>query len=440
MKRIIVLCTFLFGLINIMYSQTNNEWSLERCISYAIENNLTIKQQEVKVQQSENSVLQSKMDFIPTLSASVNHSMSWGRSVNLQDLQIIKNHISQSTSANLSSSIGIIEGMTKINTLKSNQTSLKISIEEMEYQKNQIAIEIAKSYLQVLLSKKIKEAASESYFSMLKQVENTRKLVDAGSKAYGSLLEIEAQLATEKVQLTTAENDYKINYLQLKQLLDLGGERDFAIKVPEFNNLISQVEIRNLEEIYGTAIDLPQIRSAELSLEKSKTDLKIEKGKSYPSLSFSAGYGTYYSDGQKTAFFKQFNENKNPSIGFALNIPIFNHLSNYISIKNAQLNIKNSEISLKTRKQDLYKEIQQLCNQAVAALDKFKASEQNMISLKESFGYTENKFNLGLLNATDYTVAKANLFKATSEYYQAVYQYVFQVKILDFYTGIPLSL
>lgn len=430
----------LFSLHCICNGQHIEEWSLEKCIKYAHENNLQIKQQEINVEKAENIVLQSKLNFIPTLNASINHGMNWGRSVNLQDLQIIKNHLSQSTSASLSSSINIIEGLQKFNTLKSNKTSLAISIQNVAYQKNQITIAIAKAYLQVLLSSRIKEAAQESYKSMQQQVEKTKKLVDAGNQAYGTLLEIEAQLATEKYQLIAAENDYRTNYLILKQLLDLGQEIDFTIIDPNVDNLITPFKEEDINTLYEKALDLPQIKAAKLALDKSKIDYKTEKSKIYPSVSFSAGYGTYYSDNSEAAFFRQFEENKNPSISFGLHIPIFNNYTTTTSIRNARLNIKNSEIELKTKHHDLYKEIQQAYNDALSSYEKLNAATQNMISLKESFSYVEKKFNVGSLSVTDYTISKANLFKSVSEYYQSAYQYIFQIKILDFYAGEPILL
>jgi outer membrane protein len=422
------------------HSQDTNVWSLNKCIKYAIENNLQIKQQEIAVQQAKNNITQAKMAFLPTLSGSMNHGMNWGRSVNLQDLEIVKNKLSQSTSANLSASLNIFDGFVKHNSLKSEKKSLEINIQNVEKQKNDISISIAQAYLQILLSEKILETASESYKSIEAQVERTKKLVDAGSQAYSTLLEVQAQLGTEKVQLVAAENDVRTNYIALKQLLDLRNSETFNIITPNLSNLISYFDGRDIESIYSKSLGLPQIKSAEISLEKSRIDYKIQKGRAYPSVSFSAGYGTYYSDNSQAAFFRQFNDNKNPSVSFGLSIPILNGWQSNTAIRNARLNVKNAEIELKIKHQTLYKEIQQAFNNALSSYEKMRASEQTMKSSQESFDYVEKKFSVGLLNGTDYTVSKANLFKAKSDYYQSVYQYIFQTKILDFYTGTPITL
>ena len=179
---------------------------------------------------------------------------------------------------------------------------------------------------------------------------------------------------------------------------------------------------------------------AEFALEKSKTDYKIQKGAAYPSISVSAGYGTYYSDSREGAFFSQFEDNRNPSLGFGMSIPIFNGWRSNTSIRNARLNVKSAELELEKSRQNLYKEIQQACNDAVNAYAKLDAAQKNVEMAEESFKNTESKFNLRMVNGTDYTVARANLFKAQSEYYQNKFQYIFQLKILDFYRGIPIKL
>ncbi len=421
------------------------KWSLRECIEYAEKNNLQIKQQQIAVRQAQNNVLQAKLDFIPSFNASVNHNLNWGKSVNINDLQIT-NQLTQSTSANISASFPIVDGLSKHNTLKSSKTQLHIYEQEVERLKDEISISITQAYLQVLLALEIEKTAMQSCKSTEEQVEYTRKLVNAGSQAYSSLLDIEARLATERVQLVTAGNDVKTNYLTLAQLLDLPQESGFEIEIPDTAALAINSAIDfgtgsdNINETYRFAMDLPQIKSAELSLEKSKYDYKIQKGASYPSISFSAGYGTYYSDSREEAFFTQFDDNRNPSIGFGINIPIFNGWRTNTSIRNARLNVKNAQFELEKARQQLYKEIQQAYNNAQNAYEKYQAARQNMKAGEESYKYVEQKFNVGMLNGTDYTVAKTNLFKAQSEYYQAKYQYVFYLKILDFYRGLPIEL
>jgi outer membrane protein len=415
-------------------------WSLEECIKYAWDNNLTVKQKEISVNQSKNNVFQSKMDYLPSMNASISHSMNWGRSVNMQDLKIIENKLSQSTSASLNASLTLFEGLQKTNNLKSKEVLLQISELEVKRAKNQLALQISKNYLEVMLAKEILKSATQSLASVEEQVKRTEKLVDAGSVAYSSLLEIQSQLATERVQVVSAKNQVNSALLTLRQLLDLSYDTHFDIETPDLSVITSEFKGESVDSLYELSLDLPEIRSALLNQKNSELQLSVAKGANYPSVSFSAGYGTYYSDQREETMMDQFNENRNPSISFGLRIPIFNNWQTNTTIRNAHLNVKSAEIDLKTAEQTLFKEIQQANNDAIAYFEKYKASIENVKSMEESFRYVQQKFEIGVLNATDYTVAKTNLFKAMSELSQAKYQFVFQLKVLDYYKGIPITL
>jgi outer membrane protein len=415
-------------------------WSLQDCIKYAWDNNIQIKQQQILSEQNRNNLLQSQYNYLPSLSGSVSHSMNWGRSVNMQDLQIIQNKLSQSSSLSFRASTDIFNGFQKKYNIENKKLVYEISIQDESQLKNNISIEISRAYLQILLSREILKTAEESYDNINKQVERTKKFVDAGSQAMGALLEIEAQLATERVAVVSAQNQLRTNILTLKQMLDLPDETSFEIAVPEINidNKIYKGE--NIYDLYSESLDLPQIESAKLNTENSKVQLKMAKGQLLPSLSLSAGYGTYFADSRSDAFFTQLRDNRNPSIGFSLSIPIFNSLSAKTNVKNAELGVKNAELNLRSKEHALYKEIQQAVNDAVSLYEKYLASQQNVKALEESFRYVQEKFNLGTVSATDFTIARTNLNKAKSEFYQAKYQYVFQLKVIDFYKGIKIEL
>ena len=421
-------------------SFSQEKWSLEKCIRHAQENNLQIKQQEIMAEQAGNELLAAKMEYVPSVNASMNHNLSWGRSVNLNDLEIIENQMSQSTSLNLSASIPLFEGMRKQNTVKSQMKQLEIAGVNVEKLKDEISLSVARGYLQILLGYEMEKSAVESCNSLQEQVKKCRTMVEAGSLAYSSLLELEAQLANERVQVVNARNNVRSNILALAQLLDMEDFSDFSIEVPEIGHLTISLPEESVDEIFDMATSMPAVKGAELAVEQSRLQYRIQKGAALPTLSFSAGYGTYYSNNQDTPFFSQFDNNRNPSMGFGLSIPIFNNLRNSTSIKNARLNVKARETELEITRQNLLKEIQQAYNDAVASFEKYNASKQNMASAQESFKYSQEKFNAGMLSGTDYTVAKTNLSKAQSECIQSKFQYIFQLKVLDYYKNVPLTL
>ena len=393
-------------------------WSLERCIGHAVQNNLLIKQQELAVIQAKNNVLQSKLDFIPTISATAQIT---GETTGASDF------INTSTMANVSTSLPLVNGLAKINTFKSYRTQLMISGHDIERLCNEISISITQAFLQVLLSIEIEACADSSYNSVREQVSRVGKMVEAGSQAYSTLLEIKAQLANEKVQLVTARNNVRSNTLHLVQLLDLQSYDNFKVEYPQIDVTNCDFDTESIDRIYSSATCMPQIKSAELALKKSRYDYRIQLGQLLPSISLTCGYDLYNFSGCYR-------------FGLSLTVPIFNGWKNFTSVKNASLNVENKKLELRKSHQELFKEITQAYNNARNSFEKYLAAGANMEASKESFNYIVKKFDAGMLNSTDYIVAKANLFKSQSEFLQAKFQYVFELKIMDFYKGIPIKL
>ena len=434
----------LFTITIVSQSIAQNTWTLDNCIEYAKSHNLQIRQTQLNAEQAKLNLKAAKYDFLPSLNLGLNQSYSWGRSVNMQTLEIIKHELSSSTSASLSSSATLFNGLTNVYNLKSSQTQLKINNAQVEQLENNITIQITQAYLQLLLAMAIEESAKESYKSVEQQVDRTSKMVDAGSQAYSTLLEVKSQLASEKSQVVQAQNDVRSAKLTLIQLLDLNSTPidDFKIEEPSFT-FGGEMYLNIPEEIgniYSKALELPQIRIQELMVQKSEYDYKSAYGRYFPSLSVQAGYGTYYTNGQEGAFFKQWDNNRNPTLGFSISFPIFNSLATRTQVKSQKIALENQKIELELQKKNLYKDIQSAYNEAYSAYEKMLAAKENLLSIEESFTYTENKFNVGMVNATDYNIARTNLFKAKSTYLQAQFQYIFELKILDFYTGKQITL
>ena len=216
--------------------------------------------------------------------------------------------------------------------------------------------------------------------------------------------------------------------------------------VPDISHVLTAYTPDNTDAIYASAMSMPVIQSARLALEKGDLDLKTAQGQYYPKISLSASYGTFYSsssfapDGSTYPFFEQFRDNINPSVSIGLSIPIFNNWNVRTNVKNAKLTRQNLEIDLQMKQQTLYKDIQTAVTEAETFFRQMEAALANVASMEESMRYVQEKFDAGILNGTDYTVARTNLLKARSEYIQAKYQFVFQLKIIDYYKGIPLTL
>ena len=440
MNRLIKIFFFLMVIPVAMPLHAQKQWTLQDCIQYALENNLSIKQQSLSIERDKNQLKQSRWSMGPSLNIGTDYGLSWGRTANAQDFTIIENQMSQNGRIGISSSLDIFNGLQKVNTIKSNLAQLEVSGQEVEKLKNDISIEIARTFLHVILAQEILETAKLSRKSVAEQVDRTQKLVDAGNLAQSSLLEIQAQLATEQVQVVNAQNTLRTDYLTLVQLLDLPLETNFSVAVPPFTIDTTHYVSTPTEQLYQISQSLPEIQIGEYILQQREHQLATYKGQRYPSLSLSGGIGSSYNPDYPNSFLKQLDERKSPYVSLSLNFSIFNGRRVTTSINNAKLAVQQAQIDMKSREQQMYKVIQQANNDAISAFERYKATLHNVKSMEESFRFVQQKLDVGMLSGTDYTVAKTNLFRAQSDNLQAKFQYVFQLKILDFYRGIPITL
>lgn len=424
-----------------LHAQTKDAacWSLGACVDYAIENNISIAQEEIALARSKNDLQESYLDLVPSVSGGISHSLNWGRSVNVQELKISRS-LTLNTSASIDARLTVFSGLSKQNTIKSRKMALKLETENYQRLKDEISIDVANSYLQVLLYYEINELSKKSCEASAQKAANTKVLVDEGSEPYSTYLEMQAKAAQDSLQLVNSGNNLSNAYLALAQLLNLSIEqqKNFRVEIPKNDDLLITPDDLNFNEIYNDALGLPKIRMNEFALEKSKIDLKIAKGNYYPQLSVSATYGTYYTDSQKAAFFSQFNDNKNPYLGISLNIPIFSGLKTRINTDNARLNVQNSQYNLDRAKQELYKEVQSVYFDVLNSYRRYQAAKSSAEASHESWQVVDFKAQEGAATTTEVIVAMNNWFSSASECVQAKYQYLLFTKILDFYRGIPI--
>lgn len=427
-------------------------WSLERCILYAYQNNIHIKQQVLTTRYNENLLNQSKVALAPSLNAGANHGYSFGRALDQTTYEFKENQTIAYDNINLNSSVTLFQGLQQLNTIHQNEFNLMASLQDLETLKNNISLQLASAYLQILFNRELLQIAINQHNLTLQQVERTSKLVDAGSLARGSLLEIQAQAASEELNVIEAQNKLDISYLDLTQMLDLDSVGNFEIEIPEFGDVTKDPILFTVGSIYRDAVrSLPQIQGAEYRLKSANEGLSIAQGDRSPSLFLNAQWGTSFSDARQKVnlstgqlenvpFWDQINGNQNTSISMGLRIPIFNQWSVNTNISNARINVMDSQLTLESSKMDLYKSIQQAYADAVAARKKYMATEDALVSMEESFKYTEEKFEVGLVNTVDYNTEKNRLTSTQSDLLQAKYDYIFKMKVLDFYRGVPIKL
>jgi len=428
-------------------SKAQELWSLEKCIDYALQNNIQIKQQNLNVQVGENQLQRAGMSMYPNLNAGVNHNYSFGRTTNFITNQKERSDI-QSSSFNVNTQVTLFNGFQILNTKRQEEFNLMATITDLEKLKNSIALNIAAAYLQILFSEELLETSKKQLELSQLQAERSMVLVKAGSLPEGNLMEIEAQVASDELQLVNAQNQLDITYLTLTQFLDLRNPENFLIEKPELSNFNQSIPGDSPLSIFMQAQQtLPQIKSATNRVFSAEKGLEIAKGGMSPRVSLGASYGTGAQKLLKSnplitmdPFMDQIKDNANTNVGLSLSIPIFNGFQVKTSISNATINLENSRLNLENEKNILFKDIQQAHADAIAALKKFKATEKNLTALEEAFRYSEQKFNVGMVTSYDYTTSKTRLAKAQADLIQAKYEYIFKTKILDFYRGVPIRL
>ncbi|MBA3705817.1 MAG: TolC family protein [Bacteroidetes bacterium] len=456
-------------------AKTGQAWTLEQCIEYALKNNIQIQQSQLNTELSQVNLLQSKANLLPSLNANASHSYNYGRTIDRFTNQFAtKQVVSQNLS--LSSDITVFNGFQNINSIQQNKYALIASRYDVDKMKNDMSLNIARAYLQILFNIELLANANNQMAIISAQVERTKKLVEVGSTARGSLLDIQSQSALEELNVTNAQNQLDISYLTLTQLLNITTTEGFSIVRPDLTIANEALLTSSPGQIFSTAVsNLPEIKSAEYNVKSAEKAVDIAWGGISPRLSFSASYGTGYSgasqrvttlpkflgytpDGritttgdtvlsplfssagyEKIPYMDQYKDNVNKSFGFYLTVPLFNRFQTRSAISKARIQKLNALLTVESSKLQLQKNIQQAYADANASLKKYNATQKALDAMQESFKYTEQKFNVGIVNTNDYNDAKNKLINTQSDLLQAKYQYVFNTKVLDFYQGKPLK-
>ncbi|RHU29281.1 TolC family protein [Parabacteroides sp. TM07-1AC] len=450
MKQVIssiALASFLFCL-PAGAQEAPKQWSLEECIRYAIENNIDLKQKELERQNQEVTLHTSKYSWLPNLNASINENFGFGRSESKDGLIVDRN--SANTSASIQLSMPIFDGFKIPNDIAARKLDLKASIETLNKAKEDLSINVASYYLQVLYNKEMLKIAELQVALSSEQVTKTEALYNAGKVPESQLYDMKAQLAKDEVTLTESRNNVKLALLDLTQALEL--ERDgenFDVLEPETGDAVEQYmsSIIPPDQVYDYAVGVkPQVKEQEYLLESQKKMLKVAQAGYYPKLNFSAGYSNGYyhnfgdGDYNNAPFSDQLKNNGQKSIGFSLSIPIFNRFQVRNSVRSARIAIHNRELLMENTKKTLYKEIQQAYYNATAAQEKYVSSDKSVDASKIAFSYAEDRYGAGKSTVFEYSEAKTKYAQSLAEQTQAKYNFIFRAKILDFYHGTPITL
>ncbi|HQW84778.1 MAG TPA: TolC family protein [Ferruginibacter sp.] len=465
--------TGIFLLLIAFNANAQEKWGLLRCVTYAMDNNITVRQTDLQSKTAALQLKQSKLGQIPSLGFSGGPGYSSGRNQDPTNFSLITQSY-LSANLQLQSSADIFNWFSKRNTIAANEWELEAARASTDKLKNDIALTVANSFLQVLLAKEQEKIAIVQLQQSQAQLSNTRKLVDAGSLPELNAAELEAQVARDSSTVITAKGNVYQNILNLKANMSLDADTYFEIEAPP----VEKIPIEKLADlqpnvVYNLAIiNMPQQRVNDFKLKSAQKSSAAAKGNLYPTISMFGNLGSGYNSRAneitgstlinvplgkvnvngtdynvfpfqpytnytygKQAFFSQLNQNFRQSIGLNLSVPIFNGYNARTNYERSKINIRNlqlqKELDDKTLKSDIYRAY----DAAIVALEKFNAGKKSLETTQRTYDFAKKRYDVGMLSTFELITNQNNLFSAKLQNVLNQFDYVFKMKVLEFYKG-----
>lgn len=471
--RILLFIPCLFSLL----AGAQTKWDLKRSVDYALANNISVKQQDIQARLAELTHYQSRFGRLPTANVGTSLGLNTGRSIDRTTNQFTTESIFY-TGLNFQTTVDLFNFFSKQNTIAGNRYEAEASRAAVDKIRNDIALNVAAAYLQALLAVEQVNISHVQLKQTSAQLSNTRKLVDAGSIPELNAAELEAQLARDSSNLISAEANVTTSILQLKALLNVDPGAIFEIETPAVEQIpVEPIAQLQPEDVYQLALkNLPQQRVNTLRLQSAEKYVEAARGAMYPSVSLSANLQTNYSNLKNipdllsttttvqpigfvkasgdtvfapniipsryyaSPFNRQFNDNLYNGIGVNISVPLFNGLTARTGWKRAKLNVITYELQRDQDNLTLKQDIYTAYTQAITAFQKFNASKKSVETAQKAFDFAQRRYDIGLLNTIDLITNQNNLFRSRIEVISAQFDYVFRLKVLEFYKGQGLRL
>jgi len=415
----------------------NKLWTLEECVKHALENNITVKKGENTLLINEQDIKGAKGNFLPSVSANVSEGLSFGQTELFPGSFV--NRTSNSTNMGVNVSQSIFNGFRTINLYKQSQLNFETNQLELNRIRDDISLNVANSYLNVLFNKERLETARAQYEFSSKQLQQVKDLVDAGVQPRANIYDADATLSNDAQAVTVAENNYTLSLLSLSQLLQVPFN-GFNVAIIEVDTPSASIMHKDIAPILNYALEnRNEIKVAKKNIENAELSTEISKSGFLPSVSMSYGFGTnaFYSNliTSEADFFNQLNDNKGHNFNLNISIPIFSRHQNKTAVAKSKIRVENSKLDLDQAKLNLESNIQRAFTDAQAALKTFSAAQKSLEAQELAFNNSEERYNLGSLNSFDLEQSRIRLINAQSSLINAKYDFVFKTKVLDFYTG-----
>ena len=434
--------------VTLAFGQTK-KMSLQECVEYALENNLTIEQFELDLESAELGELEGLGQFLPRLNGSMGVNESKGFGIDPRTNTANPSLVVLQGNLNLSVGYTLFDGLRNLRRAQRAEMNTISNQYRLANLKDDIRLRVANAYLNVISSKESLKVAQAQYGVTEQDMNRIKELVELGVVPTGDLLEIEATAANQEQAVVNAEARVILARINLAQLLQITDYENFDIADEAFNVPSSTILDKSPKQIFTKAMSFRNdIKLAETSVVLSEQDLKIAKGAALPTLNAFMNYNTFASDRfqiddtgnlVRPDLIAQLEGNDGVSYGLSLNIPIFNAFSTSNSIKLAALNVKRSELQYEQTKLDLENAVNQAYNDVKTFAKTYEAAKKTLDARRLAYNYAKERFEVGLMNSFDFSQAQSRLDNAEASVIRAKYDYIFRLKILEFYFGIPIA-
>ncbi len=449
LKRISRLAS-LFGVLVCLFplilaAQSPTVLKLESAVKIALENNLQLQQADLTQENAQTSFLQSKLNYLPSINGSWSGTRSFGTTFD----NVTFSRVQQATNnsfTGLNGSITLFNGLANYNTLKQNEYSVEASKQAKRKSENDVITNVALFYLQVLFDMENTRISADRLKILEQQLINKQKEFDAGKTTQVELYNLKSQIASEKLNQVTIENTLKRDKLRLLQELMVDPFAEYTFEFPDASQYKVLADMEPLSEIYAYAVrNMPEMKEQEFRIQAAQYGLRRARSSYYPTLNLNANLGSSYSSNgifnsrtfqlETVPYFDQLDRNLNQSISLQLNIPIFNKWNVRNQVRNADISFRQTQLQYTITQNNLTQKIQQAWLDVVAAVNKYNATQEQLVSLNESYKIAESRYNAGLMDFYSFNENLNSRTKAESELLQAQYDFLFKRKILDLYQG-----
>lgn len=433
--KILSLIAFIFF---ITLNAQDKKWTLQECVNYAIDNNITIKQNQLNVEISQENLNSAKGNFLPNLNASTSGNLNFGSGFD----PVSQDRVSTSTfggSFGINSGITVFNGYRNLNTYKQAKLGVESSKLDLEKIQDDISLYVVNTYLNVLFAKENLNVAKVQYEISTKQIENARAKFEAGVKPKGDLLNAQSTAAADEQAVIAYENTLNLALLDLAQLLQISPV-GFDVEIIQVDSPSIAMLYNNPEDVYQKALtNRPEIKRAELDIESADLSVEIAKASFLPSVSFGANIGTGYGYNLKNnshiPYFTQLDNNLGYGLNFNVNIPIFNRNQTKSNVNRQKINYEISKFGLENQKLQLQQTIQKAYYDAKAAAKTFESAQKSLLAQNEAFKNAQESYNVGAMTQFDFDLVRNRLVSAEGAIIRAKYDYIFKTKVLKFYYG-----